>query len=397
MSTLIPELERELEAAIGRRIAEARATGEARGSWRRRRARRSRRAVVLLAALLLLAAATALAAGGVIPIGAPVSDPPGAPKPRSDVGTGTVVPGSVKLLPLRVEDPQGGPPWGLRLTGTTRGLGCLTVGRVVEGRIGALGRDGVFGDDGRFHPFPDGIQAYGGCRTLDDVHHLFVTGQFGAMPAAGIAEGSCLRDQSCPAGVLRAISFGALGPDARSVTYVDRDNTPHTVAVHPPYGEYLILLPSDGHDFGVSGGSAVPSAPITAVAYKAGTCRFPLRANPPPCPFTGERRAASRVTAADVRAPVHARVEGGHVVIRFRARVAVHGAGSHYEITRRLRGSRTGGLGMSQRDLRAGETYTHTFYGPPHRGVYTGTVTYVPAEGLGGPKLVVGTYRLRVP
>jgi hypothetical protein len=409
MSTLIPELEHELERAIGRRIAEGRARGPLEAGGRvqeraprhrhrqRRRARRSRRAVLLLAALLLLVAATALAAGGVIPIGAPVSDPPGAPEARPDVGTGTVVPGSVKLLPLRVADPRGGPPWGLRLTGTTRGLGCLYVGRVVDGQLGALGRDGAFHDDGRFHPFPGDLQMMGGCRTLDDARHLFVAGRFGALPAAAVFDGSCLLDRSCPRDTLRQVSFGALGPHARSLTYVDRGGKPHTVAVHPPYGEYLLLLPPDGLDFGVAGGSAVPSAPITAVAYEDGTCRFPLRENPPPCPFTGERRAPSTVTAADVRAPVRARVEGGHVVIRFRARVAVTGAGSHYEISRHLRGARTGGLGVTQRDLRAGETYTQTFYGPPHRGLYTGTVSYVPAEGFGGPKLVVGTYRLRVP
>lgn len=394
---LIPELERELEAAIGRRIAATPSVATAR---RRRGGRVPRRAVVLLAALLLLVAATALAAGGVIPIGAPVSDPPGAPKAQPDVGQGTVVPGSVRVLPLRVDDPSGGPPWGLRLTGTTRGLGCLHVGRVVNGQIGALGQDGVYQDDGRFHPFPDDLQAMGGCRTLDDARHLFVSAQFMALPAAALFDGSCLSTRSCAPGHLHEISFGALGPNARSVTYVDRAGAEHAVAVRPPYGEYLIIRPADGRNSGVAGGYGRPWEPITAVTYAGGhTCRFPLRRTPPPCRFTGERRAVPAVTAADVRAPVTARVEDGRVVIRFRARVAVTNADSHYEISRHLRGARTGGLGMTQRNLRAGEVVAYPFFGPPHRGVYTGTVTYVPdGSGPGVPRrLVVGTYTLRIP
>ena len=62
---------------------------------------------------------------------------------------------SVRVLPLRVADPDGGPPWGLRVARTSRGLLCVEVGRVVGGRIGVLGRDGAFHDDGAFHPFAE--------------------------------------------------------------------------------------------------------------------------------------------------------------------------------------------------------------------------------------------------
>src|SRR4051812_38679344 len=101
MSTLIPELERELQAMVARQGA---AAPIAEPSARRHR-RLSRRAAIVLAAVLLLAATAALAATGVIPVGTPVTDPPGAPEPRPHVGLGTVVHGTAKVLSLRVEDP----------------------------------------------------------------------------------------------------------------------------------------------------------------------------------------------------------------------------------------------------------------------------------------------------
>ncbi len=37
---------------------------------------------------------------------------------------------------------------------TTRGVGCLQVGRLLDGRLVALGQDGAFGNDGRAHELP---------------------------------------------------------------------------------------------------------------------------------------------------------------------------------------------------------------------------------------------------
>ena len=107
------------------------------------------------------------------------------------------------------------------------------------------------------------------------------------------------------------------------------------------------------------------------------------------------------LTTADVRTPVHARVEHRRgrpvVVVRWRARVAVADAGSSYGVTRRLRGARGWGSGMTQRDIRRGDVVELVFYGAK-RGVYTGVVTYeVTGPGVKPLRLVVGTYRLEVP
>jgi type II secretory pathway pseudopilin PulG len=114
--TLVPQLQEELTAAARRSAA--------------RRPRAARRTSVLVAAALLLLALTAvaLAATGVIGSGEPLKPSPDTPhNPRS--GLGIPKPGAAQLLPLRVADPDGGPPWGARYIRTTRGVGCLQLGR----------------------------------------------------------------------------------------------------------------------------------------------------------------------------------------------------------------------------------------------------------------------------
>ena len=104
--------------------------------------------------LLLGGAAVALAASGVILTGAAV------PAPRfasPTAGAGLPQPGKWKLLSLRVADPAGSPPWGMRVVRTTRGLVCVQLGRVQEGVLGELGIDGAFHDDLRFHPVGPGV------------------------------------------------------------------------------------------------------------------------------------------------------------------------------------------------------------------------------------------------
>src|SRR5262245_55769686 len=141
--TLIPELEREFERVIPRR--------------RRLPLRLSFGIPVVLVA----STTAALAAAGVIRVGSPVEDPAaGMLKPH--VGLGAVAAGSVRVLPVQAPDPDGGPPWGVRLATTTRGLGCLQAARLVDGRIGVLGRDGAFGNDGQFHPIPAGSVGHPG-------------------------------------------------------------------------------------------------------------------------------------------------------------------------------------------------------------------------------------------
>ncbi|HWH94499.1 MAG TPA: hypothetical protein VNT03_11620 [Baekduia sp.] len=422
-NSLIPELERELAAMVARQaVAPA-----ARPARVRRSRRLSRRAALAFITLLLLLATAALAATGVIPVGAPVSDPPGARPPRPNEGLGTVVAGTAKVLPLRVADPDGGPPWGLRLTATSRGIGCLHVGRVVDGRLGALGTDDAFNNDGRFHPFPTGMQRLAGCAELDGAGQLFASSTIGALPAAAISDGACYPPHEitgdptariCPAADVREIAFGALGPQARSITYTGEDGRDHVQRTGAPYGAFLIVLRHDPRsgDFGMSGGGALSLAntPITRVTWADGhSCAVTPRGFAGPCPIPGYKpRPVPRLTTADVRSPVRAHVERrpGHgrvVVIRFRARAAVTDGSSAYTITRRLHGAHTWGSGMTERNIRAGEIVEYVFYGPPRHGVYTGTITYTTGGPTGylygtGPqarrslKLVVGHYTLRV-
>ena len=103
-----------------------------------------------IACVCLLAMTTvALAATGVILTGAPVR-PEESLNPN--VGIGIPAPGSSQLLTLRIPDPEGGLPWGMRVVRTTRGEVCLQIARVLGTQLGALGIDGEFHNDGRFHP-----------------------------------------------------------------------------------------------------------------------------------------------------------------------------------------------------------------------------------------------------
>jgi hypothetical protein len=130
---VLDELEREIE-----RIAAQ--AGEV------KRRRRWWRPGVALVALPLAVAAVAVAATTGVLSGEPVKNPPGVhPSPKSGVG---VVVGPGKLLGARAADPDGGPEWGVRLVKTSRGFGCLQLGRVVDGKLGVLGRDGSFGKTG---------------------------------------------------------------------------------------------------------------------------------------------------------------------------------------------------------------------------------------------------------
>ncbi len=153
--SILAQLERDLLKAANRRNAAA-AGAESRADARvPRHAARSRlrrlRLPLIAFACLLASATVALAASGVILSGAPVR-----PEGRLSPGVGEGVPasGASQLLALRVPDPEGGLPWGMRIVRTTRGEVCVQIGRIQNGRLGELGIDGVFHDDGRFHPLP---------------------------------------------------------------------------------------------------------------------------------------------------------------------------------------------------------------------------------------------------
>ena len=411
--TLIPELERELTRAI-----RLHAPG-ARRAWLPR--------VPVLASLttMLLGTAVALAATGVIGFGAPESAPGTAhvrpPSPTS--GLGVVRTGSSRLLPVRAEDPAGGLPWGMRVSETTRGLGCVAVGRVLDGQLGALGIDGAFGDDGRFHPLPVALTAGPGeCAPLDARGELFINISENDVPTSGSVFRRCYPPgmvvgarpgELCAQKDERNFYYGLLGPQATSIAYRYAGVT-HTIAPRGPQGAYLIVLPTAGGDhFNGATSTLMPTrSPITRIAYRGGlVCRFPQAEGPPPSdvcdtPPGYMPAPAPHPTTAQLRTPIHATVTASRtaawsITVTFRARVAIENALAQYTVELHSPGTpRALGIGASSSDLRAGQQARFTFSNLTRPGIYSGVVTFTTSRGPGTPGFggtLVGRFRARVP
>jgi hypothetical protein len=349
---------------------------------------RPRRRGVALA--LTLAAAVLLGAGGgalLLTSGRPVKPAFLLPaNPRT--GLGQPLASSLALLSTRVADPVGGPPWGMRVIRTTRGLTCLQAGRVFDGRLGGLGIGYAFKHDGRFHPFmaADAIDA-DSCVSADSRGLAFLPSGAKVVTADGLPlAGENLYPYQrvhcdlpgqedwgvrCPQAELREVAMGLLGPDAESIQVT----TPgHTVEL-TPYGEdgaYLIVLPVPPHantgEHGFLGRPAV-GTPTLRVTYRDGsTCQIPAANRAEQCTpkglfFKTPRIAAShahtalrvgyRLQVAPRIGPLFTSGPQPHlvithpsepvptVVVSFRAPVSAPDASSGYAV--RLRSSPSGG------------------------------------------------------
>jgi hypothetical protein len=169
--SIVPEIERQLRHAAERR---------ARGPLARAAANTQRLRIRLLARPLLVGAAVVLSAGVALAARAlvGVGSPAALEYPKLSQ---VILRSGTRLLSLRVADPAGGPPWGMRLIFTTNGphsrsgrgragsdvahWGCVQVGRIVNGELGVLGQDGAFGNDGLFHELPDQPEACGSVNS----------------------------------------------------------------------------------------------------------------------------------------------------------------------------------------------------------------------------------------
>jgi hypothetical protein len=353
----------DLEGQLRRAVRDRRA---ARPSWIRRGHRRA--SVFALLATLLISAG-ALAAGGVIQIGAPAGTGlPGAPS--SALRGGGILKDTVRLLAISTPDPVGGPPWGMRVYSEKAGEGCVQVGRLLDGKLGALGQDNAFHDDGQFHEFAVGaFGAKGACSLLDGAHRLFLNATVGDLPASaweGYVWGTCVPSTAgryerfaedgkrkpyavCPQADERNLYYGLLGPDAKSVTYV-LDGHTHTQPTAGPEGAYLIVTkasPTQLFNFSAGGTQdVVPvDGPITELHYRDGaTCHLTSRSwiggkdacTPElrvPVGWTPFKTPAP--TAAQVATPLHVRLlrarRGGYeALLRFASRVAIDSARSSY-------------------------------------------------------------------
>ena len=143
------------------------------------------------------------------------------------------------------------PSVGIRIVRTT-GYTCVQLGRLRGDELGLIGRDGLAGDSGRFYPMGPSTTYQSRCAANDGGGHGYMTVELGAQPASGAGGGyqgmsmcrtaaeavGLARNRAllkrrgitlptggassmpvCPAGDLRFVQYGLLGPDATSITY----------------------------------------------------------------------------------------------------------------------------------------------------------------------------------
>jgi hypothetical protein len=416
----------------------------------RRGALRPRTRGLLVLAALLLAALAALAAGGVIEIGSRAKLPFSL-LGNAHEGDGALLPGTVHRLPIAAPDPAGGPPWGMRELATSRGAGCLQFGRIVDGKLGALGQDDAFGNDGRFHELPVAAD-FNGCELLDGKHRLFAnvtaadrpasawsaTGAEGCVPATAGPYEKGLRltpaerargarpAAICRQADLRNIYYGLLGPQAESITYVFEGHR-HTLDTIGPEGAYMFVTrasPKQLLNFADAGtADVVPvDGPVKEIHYRGGaTCHLTAKSwiggryacTPSlPVPY-GYEPVGTAPSAAEAAEAVHARLTRGRhgrraIVLSFRVPLAITDGRRAYSIRWREPGMPPGAYGGMRvdSDVKAGTIVRQTIgeYGTSLRpGVTQGTVVLQQAIGAGGPEgpgavsVPVGSFSVRVP
>jgi hypothetical protein len=449
--TLLPEVRSQLYDAAERR---ARSSRSGLLGWfsRARLDGRWRRTPLIALGVGLVLAGGAFGAG-LIQLGAPAKLPFSLyGNPRE--GSGGLVPGTVHMLPIAAPDPAEGPDWGMRVLSTTRGEGCLQLGRIVDGKLGALGQDGAFDNDGRFHELPVSAFAVNSCALLDDNGRLFtnvtaderaasawigVGGRLGGCvpPSAGPYEkGLRLTRQErehgakpaaiCAQADLRNIYYGLLGPDAQSITYV-LDGQRHTLPTVGADGAYMFVTLASAHqllNFANAGTSdIVPvDGPIKEIHYRDGsTCHLTRKSwiggsyacTPSLSEPVGYVQVGAAPSPGEVAAPIHTRLTHGRrgryvITISFTARLPITDARRVYDIHWREPGMAPGAYGgmSTNTNIAAGQTITRTIgeYGPTlGPGLVHGSVTLRQAlgpagiEGPGSVAVPVGSFAVRVP
>lgn len=393
--TLIPELEREIE-----RVRPV------------RRARRTLRVSLGIGVALLAGGTAALAAvTGVIPVGSPAKDEF---RLKPNEGIGALSSSAVRVLAVQAEDPDGGLPWGLRLAMTTRKVGCLQAARLQDGRLGVLGRDGQFNDDGRFHPIPDSsVGQAGSCFQPDAEGRLIGNVVLGGMTASGGPQAQCSppqlttgvsKDELCDPDSVRVLYYGLLGPQASGIVVGGRE-----IPTVGEEGAYLIVEKLGDRRIGVLAVTPLPwNTPITEIRFKDGSsCKVTERGGPEDsCAYPGY--SAPKLEPRDVSAPIRVKTwktgKRWHARVSFRAPVAITDASAAYAIRLSVPSKASPGRRIgtaTARNFKRGETVEFQFDQLGGHGRYHGEVTYqlnngvVPAPQRDG--LRVGRVSFRLP
>jgi len=393
-----------------------------RGKARLRRSTRRLGGSAVVAAILVGGATGALAATGIFQLGNPVTVRADVPRPTPVSGSGVVQHAATLFV---ASDPAGGLPWGMRLATTDRGVGCLAVARYQRGRLGALGQDGAFHDDGEFHPLPASVSAASDqCALLGRAGQLVYNVSLTDVPASGLDSSGVPVAFSCAPSSLRGprdahkcrqddernLYFGVLGPDATSLTYT-AGGTTHSLRLRTSDGAYLIVLRASDNEAFSSTGAVSPSPPITSITYRHGlrcvlsgareathikSCHLPLgyaheRRTPP----ARVRRATATAhislesatrTTRDPRSPAiratalqYARARW-EIVVSFTATTQITSAHTDYTVLlRRLAGNKLRFLWTSDQNVRRGTRVTATFRSAAldfAAGTYRGAVDF---------------------
>jgi hypothetical protein len=281
-------------------------------AWRPRRLA----VLVLLGALTIAGCAwgaSRLLTGGIVVTGFPPVSP--------NTGVGAPLPSSSAVLGLRVPDPVGGLPWGMRIVRTTRGEACLQVGRVLDGKVGVVGAGYAFGADGHFHTLSpeDAVGLH--CVHVDAHGHVIDVQGPMTVSADGLSLTESMTDRvhcdlpgqhdwgvRCPASQLRLMAFGALGPDATSL-HVHFRGRSFDVKPYGPDGVYLLVFKAPaGTNAGAYFGAQAPGPPTLTVTFANGSsCPLPSMNDPFLCKPEGiDYSTGPRITAADVASAIHA-------------------------------------------------------------------------------------------
>lgn len=388
-----------------------------------------RRVPVLACGALLLMVGVALASG-LLSLGSPAKTAELFQIPSS--GLGAVSPGSARVLALSAPDPQGGAPWGLRVFTTTRGAGCIQVGRLLDGQIGVLGQDGAFGNDGQLHPLPVASTDELACSALDANGHTFETvsksdqlanGLIGperapsretpephevcAPASATAAEQSAAQGRICPQSQERDLYYGLLGPEAQSVTYVE-GSKPVMIPTSGSEGAYLIVKDAapgwSSNEFGPGATGNLPvDSPITEIHYAGGAvCRVDAGGGEPACAPGGIPRGylpaeatptPSQAAAVVSSSAAPAGARGNEALISFKAPVAIDSVRDQYNVRWQRPGGGEESASATEANVSAGQEIT-IHAGPFPSG---STEVRVVLQHATGPSLFEGPGTTYVP